>query len=380
MTVEHFRGATAGDALLTGEHVALFEKSHLIFNGQRVEFPAGESFGVLYPVISRTGQKFVGQAHDLGNATMEYDGTQWHTHPPSNGTYGAAYDGQDNLQIIAPGPNVTSQGYRNIGPDGELVFGDETYAPNHGVSQWTDIGDGIIIGQGHEVNGAVVWDGSVLRRIDDPDDVRFCWPVRARRSGNYVVITYTRAGEGVIVWRGSVSELLALPLVHAPAPPPTPVPVPQPKPEPKPMSLPDPGAVKAALQRERAKFPERVNNDQCGLIVNGAAAQFAHCGMHRKTGGEFARLPNGETVNRNVMRYLPPGDEFGWWSDVLGAAGAGIASPQTPQWERSTDGRESFVPAIGGVEPEPDPGEPQPIPGTLEDRVAAIESWIRRAL
>ena len=89
------------------------------------------------------------------------------------------------------------------------------------------------------------------------------------------------------------------------------------------MPLPDPFAIKAALQRERDQLPDRITNDDCGAILNATARQFAHVGLHAKSGGEVATLPNGVTVNRNVLRYLPPGDDFGWWDDVLASAGTG---------------------------------------------------------
>src|SRR5438045_2318048 len=127
-----------GDALVTGEVVVLFPRSHMEHNGRRVEFPSGEGYGVLYPVLNGRGDRFVGQEHD-GGLTSEWDGASWQLFEPSNGTYGAAYDGQDVLRIIAPGAGVTSQGYRNVGPDGQLVLGDATYAPKNGVSQWTDL-------------------------------------------------------------------------------------------------------------------------------------------------------------------------------------------------------------------------------------------------
>lgn len=165
-----------------------------------------------------------------------------------------------------------------------------------------------------------------------------------------------------IVW-----QRLSAPVVDPPSPPPPPPPK-----EPD-VSLPDPSAVQAALERERASYPARVTNDQCGAIVNAAARQFLHCGLHRKPAGEnSATLPNGVTVNRNVMRYMPPGDTFGWWADVLGAAGAGIATPLAPHWEPSTDDRSSFVEPVGGTVDPPRPPEPPPA-STLERRVEILE-------
>jgi len=146
------------------------------------------------------------------------------------------------------------------------------------------------------------------------------------------------------------------------------------------MALPDPGAVLAALAREREKFPPVVTNDQCGAILNATALQFPDMGMHRKPASDnTARLPNGVTVNRNVLRYFPPGDPLGWWSDVLTAAGAGIATPHPPSWARSIDGAESFVRPVPVAAPAPAPPPtptPDPPPSAdLAARVKTLEQW-----
>lgn len=181
--------------------------------------------------------------------------------------------------------------------------------------------------------------------------------------------------------------------LRAPAPPtpnpqpPSPVPVPPKPPEPTPMSLPDPSAVKAALQHERDHFPQpTIGNDAMGEILNAVARQFPNMGMHRKD-GQASQPGTGIGISHDVLRYMPPGDDFGWWSDVLGATGAGIASPLAPEWKRSTDGRASFVvpvPFSTDTPPVPGPTNPPPpsAPGAALDaaiaallaRVAALEA------
>jgi len=138
------------------------------------------------------------------------------------------------------------------------------------------------------------------------------------------------------------------------------------------VSLPDPAAVKAALERERAKYPAVMAINDMALMLNAVALQFPSVGMHRKPPSDTsATLPSGITINRNVLRYLPPGDSFGWWADVLGAAGTGAAIPLAPAWVPSTDDRASFVWPVGVVQP-PRPPE-QPPASDLAARVAALE-------
>lgn len=141
-------------------------------------------------------------------------------------------------------------------------------------------------------------------------------------------------------------------------------------------ALPDPGAVKAALVRERAKYPPVMRVEDMGAILNAVALQFPNMGMHRKAGGKISPLPGTLiTVSADVLRVLPPGDDFGYWSDVLGSTGTGAATPSAPTWARSTDDRASFVAPVGVVPPPPPP--PQPPPATdLTPRVVALEQAV----
>jgi hypothetical protein len=258
-------------------------------------------------------------------------------------------------------------GRRAIWTEGGIVHGNVPIVGNPGVPVWWPrvADDGTLLYQ-HQGSGALILGGKVI----GPPSPRYFYPdVLLQGDVYHVTWSPNQADTDAQFLRLTRAALAALPPVGEPTKEPE-----------EPVSLPDPFAIKAALQRERDKLPDRITNDQCGAILNAAALQFAHVGLHAKSGGEVATLPNGVTVNRNVLRYLPPGDEFGWWDDVLGAAGVGIASPVAPEWKRSTDGRSSFVPPVGVTQPdEPDDDEPEP--GlTLEQRVEAIEAWIRREL
>lgn len=242
----------------------------------------------------------------------------------------------------------TSQGFRQVWPS--VVFGDDAFGGVFG---------------GHPIWRPVTHSGWTVGQRQDGVGChehatgRYFSALRGVRVAEKVDFAVTPDGTLAVC---AATEQGAFYATFSPPYPPHEVPEQEP-----PMPLPDPSAVKAALTIERAKFPDRVDNDQCGAILNAVALQFPSVGMHRKTSGEFARLSNGETVNRNVLRYLPPADDKGWWADVLQAAGAGVAEPVAPDWQRSDDTAESFVPPVGTR-----PDQPA---GDLESRVRALEQW-----
>lgn len=192
-------------------------------------------------------------------------------------------------------------------------------------------------------------------------------------DGQYqiAVVWGTAASESVGqigITRPNIMRDPRYPLVAAPVPPHPP----NPEPEPPVSTLPEPAAVKAALERERAKYPPAVTETQMGAILNDAAFQFPDCGMHRKA-GQATQPVTGIGISHDVIRYMPAGDPFGWWADVLGASGVGQAIPVAPDWQRSTDGRESFVPAVANGTP-----PPQPPVGDCPKRVAELEAALRQ--
>lgn len=359
-------------ALPTGEFVALVKDSHLETDRGRVDLPYGQN--LLFLRLSPNGVSFAGIGH-RDDHCWEWDGVRWSDRGIAFGPRAVAYDAFGALHILIGPP---AHGWRNYPTTAEATYADTTRQ----VWEFTDL-PGVTIGQGgegpHGDDPAIALINGTRRLIE----AGRCRSIVVA-DGPRIAIAYSREDtrEAVIRWL-SRDGLAQLPLVQtAPAPTPIPIPVPQPIPEPVPMALPDPYAVRAALKRERDKFPaERIGNTEMGAILNNAAAQFPHVGMHFRTGEKAATAPGvSRTFSRDVLRYLPPGDDFGWWSDVLGATGAGLATPAAPDWKRSTDDRASFVPPVSSV-PVPDPGTPPPIPGTdLEARVARIEAWIRRAL
>jgi hypothetical protein len=364
-------GAWYCDSTPAGAYVALFPGSHLQTHRGRVELPHGQN--LLYVRIAPDGLRFAGAGHS-DDLVWEWDGTSWTSHGAAYGVSPVIY-GLDGTLLKNDG-SWGSQGARFVDDDIDVITGDDTYfSPDMELSEWSELSESqlIYVGQSHPDgtnDAAWIWDAGTHRLLE-PGPCRF---IRAQRDGDRVSIAIWKPDQGAVIYWLTLAEIHALPVVpNVGMPTPNPGTPPAPIPEP-PMPLPDPHAVRAALQRERDKFSAPLTDNQCGAIINAAALKFPHVGMHRKTSGSFATLPNGERVNRNVMRYLPPGDSFGWWADVLGAAGVGIATPLAPDWQRSTDDGSSFVPPVGATS-EP-PTTPNPVPPT-QPPATDIESRLR---
>lgn len=215
MTRDVIPGAWYGDALPTGEFVATVKGSHMATHLGRIDFPPGETFGLVTPRCTNVGGfRFAGQAHDLVGVTWEYEG-RWRDRGPTNGVNGAIYDRDGVLHRAGP---ETSQGYRYVAPDGALVTGDATYGPRHGLNEYTDLSaaqDGsLLIGQGNPDAGApegvMVWDGAVgLVRVLEAGSRKF---INAHVLGETVSLAfYSEQDAGVVRRLGTLAELRALP-------------------------------------------------------------------------------------------------------------------------------------------------------------------------
>jgi hypothetical protein len=339
------------------------------------------------------GRRIVGKAQ-VGNATPYWNGSRWLDlgtctgtspaafHPSSGEVYvsdalGVRVHARDGSFIrLIPG-YIGSQGIRYVNADGSVVSGDETYGIAGQLGQHVRIGDARI-GQGLAGGLDVVFDGESPRHICD-GGVEF---PRVHGTADALTCYWTDFRNGYRL-DTSLAELHRLstsapPIVNAPPPivnPPKPEPpsMPQPpKPEVPPVSLPDPSAVKAALTVARNHFPSAtIGNVEMGHILNVVAGQFPGMGMHRKD-GQAIQPVTGIGISHDVLRYLPPGDDFGWWSDVLGATGAGLATPVAPEWKRSTDDARSFVAPFGSPAPLPDPPPVPPPPAPSADFSAVL--------
>jgi hypothetical protein len=204
-------GAWYGDALPSGEWVAQVPEHPLHTHAGSVPLPPGESWGLQFLTIGESG-KFAGLAHDLGH-TWEWDGT-WHDRGYVSGR--CAYV-RGELKDMPHGVGF-------VNDDGELVSYITSYQPKNGISSWSETA-GLQIGQGHDVGGVLVYDGSQLRVLDTGP----CNEIKAHRDGELVAITYRKDSVGIIsnVW--TLAQLRALPVLETPPPPPPPPPPPETK-------------------------------------------------------------------------------------------------------------------------------------------------------
>jgi hypothetical protein len=220
-------GAWYGEQLPTGEWAAMIPhvgvQSHLGSLGNP------EAFGPLYIRCTNVPSfRCAGQAHDtIEPACWEWNGS-WQPHPqPCCGESPVIFDLHGVRYQHPCGPGEDSNGYRYVTPDNVIVGGKETYGPWNGLSQYTDLFNGLWIGQGHDNGGVCVWDGTTLRLLE----AGACTFIRATREGDTVGLAFhsVEAG-GVVLMLLLMDELFALPPVVPPVDPPPVIPPVEPPP------------------------------------------------------------------------------------------------------------------------------------------------------
>jgi hypothetical protein len=165
---------------------------------------------------------FAGQASDASRGALvtwsTLDGWHFNARVP----YGAnpvIYDHDGLLHVATQDLHIGSLGYRYVDVvTGVLVTGDSTKShPSGLVADWTDIGDGLIVGACNVVPGVVVLETATLtlRMIEPGDFVR----MTVNRVGNQVAISIIKPGGApALILQTSMTELITLPVIQ-PAPP-----------------------------------------------------------------------------------------------------------------------------------------------------------------
>lgn len=367
-------GAWFGDALPSGEYAATIPNVSLVTHHGPVALPADEPWGIGYPRITIVGGFHVaGQAHTLVNVTWTWDGEWDRIDGPCVGVSPVIFDRAGVLHINdGYDGSIGSQGYRYVAPDGSLVTGDATYsAPQWGLNEYTDIGDGLIVGQGHE-SGLCVWDGTVLRELE-PGNVRF---VRANRAGDILAIAATLPDRVRCYWL-TVAELRALP-VQKPTPPSPPEP---PKPPEPPMpedTMEMPADVYTTYTAVVVKFPHTGDDEDRRAAQEKAVATIR--ARHGERWVWKTEHSNLSAPSKDGLGYVPEksgtpvhGQKMSLYIfDMIN----GTTRQPNPRG-KSEPLRAAFVllPAakdwLAGTEPPP-PEPPKP-PSDLGARVAAIE-------
>jgi hypothetical protein len=226
MNKQFHENAWYGKKLVTGEFVRLYPKSHLETHLGRVELPHGETFGPLYLDCTTKGGifKFSGQAHDVNDLTLEwspaYEGGWRFITGPCIGVNPVIYDNEGKLVINNGIAGVN--GWRFITEDNRPVSGDATYGPNQGLSEWSLLGKGMIVGQtwANNRDDCAVWDGAALRLVEAGP----CKSIRADVLGDRITIGFWKhSGSKVLGFMSAdttFSDIKTLPLVAIDTPQP----------------------------------------------------------------------------------------------------------------------------------------------------------------
>lgn len=358
----------------------MFHRHAVAPDGTIAIFGKGNETGAAYVGVSDGDVAAIGSTHGNNPGAIWWDGTQfvavWIAARGLLRRYFVNTGAAPQEQIPAPWTD-TSQGILDLWTDGTPMYMDQWRIANQPPWSFTkpNTRSGVIVGQwglsGHDETNRIIVGlpgGHVFTAIrDTADDPR----VSVLASGRILVGAFTPRGASLAVIDPPYPPHELPPVIVIDPPPPPPE---------KPM-LPDPQLVKEALERELKKFSE-INNTVLGKVLNAVALQFPGMGMHRKDGEKSAPQPvTGIGMARDILRFLPPGDNIGFWSDVLGATGAGQAIPQAPDWKVSNDDSRSFVkPVKVVVDPPIDIDPPPPPTDSLETRVSALEAKVNRLL
>lgn len=147
-----------------------------------------------------------------------------------------------------------------------------------------------------------------------------------------------------------------------------------------PLEDPMPSSLLPLLQQERAKYPGRINNDQCVALLNAVAWRAHHeghgegWGLLRKDAGNHGVRRDGTRCSVDWLVHLPSGTG----GDVLIGAGDGDSVPTWPNPLEPFDTARFVPPIHPDSTPVPDPPTPVPQPPSddLAQRVAALEARV----
>lgn len=199
------------DALPSGEFACC------LFNGTVIthigELRARDNLLPYYVRVTNiNGFQLAGQSS--GNKqTLMWNGVWNYLDEIPCGVSPVIYDHQGILHIS--NCSVGTQGYRYVDYyTGRIVSGDDTYySPVSKLHEYTDIGDGLVIGQGQD-GGCIVWDGKNHRLLFPGD----CFVIRANRYMDLVAVSFYRQNKPSVIIQTTMNELRNLPIID-PIPP-----------------------------------------------------------------------------------------------------------------------------------------------------------------
>lgn len=353
MTRTPYPGAWYADATPSGAYVVFTPSVGFQTSAGPVALPPGEPWGAGYVRCTDVGGlRFAGQAHStIEPACWEWTGLGWFSFPqPCAGVSPCLYDLSGNL--LRSDGSVGSQGYRyawpNGTPSGEIVSGDATYGPWHDLSQYSQAGDSLWIGQAMQDGGGVlVWDGSVLRQLE----AGVTTFIRVQVEGEQVAVAFNN-NVGCVIYQLTQAELLALPVYTPPSPEPKPVPTPQPKPEPIPM--PSAPNVLAQIRAVFAAHPE-INTREDG--TRGRMTDYVVLALGGVPWGRKDRdqNPSNDNNSDDALCYRLADGRF----EIYDIINGGDGSPTFDYAGAFRDGENGYFREVPGTQPPP---KPAPVP------------------
>lgn len=367
MRVLELQGGYWADNLPTGEYASLVQRAKVMRTHlSDLPLPQQDTDWPRFHRITMVGGfQIAGQAQN-SFGTWHWKGGVWTLDPRiAHGESGCIFDNAGVLRIIEPAPHQTTQGYRNVSADGRLVLGDETILV-HGLSQYTNLGDDLLIGQGHDGGGCRVWIDGQLRELESGD----CRFIRASRIGSMVAVAMAKPDRSVLYWL-SVAELREFPLVDTSA-----------EPQEPPMSVPDWTSFFEYLDVRWP--PSEQTPDALHRIVGEWNYKHGHggFGLLYKSGGQR----HNDRSEDWILERLSDGRVFGM--DVI--VGMGGTTPTvnrgTPMPEPHPD-KWRAPPVPNGPKPPPlpppDSDKLSPPTGDLSSvlkRIAALEAENRKPI
>lgn len=282
-------------------------------------------------------------------------------HPSNGEVYLSTFDGvriftrAGEFRELRAG-YIGSQGIRNIRANGSIITGDETAAVHLGLNEYTDVGDGCLVGQGNG-GGLRCWINGSLREIISGA----AFFVRVNRVLDNLAIAFA-AGHRNFRVLTTMGELGKLPDVNQPAQPVQPATPPPPPPTPIeviPLSIPNQFSTVEAI---RAHYPTPLGARHPDFLVE--VAQATNGKLLRKDSGTHVTLASGDNVSQDIVVYGSTGVDI--LSDGEGAA---VATWQVKD-ETFDDSRLVSVGGLPTTVPAPIPNpSPKPVDGITREIV-----------
>lgn len=263
---------------------------------------------------------------------------------------------------------ATSQGFRDIQPDGKVRLGDDfRTGVFNGRRLWEfSQRDGVTVGQCDPAGICAAVDGKTFTILKGfafephvaPDGDTFAVATRYAGGAALILVTPPYPPADVTTTEPPVDP----PTDHNPPPPPPPA-----------QGMPD---RKQVLVDLRKQYPALLNQQQAGELMARLAftLRAEGFGLFRKDGGNNCPVPNSAVkVSCDILLHKPSST----WCDVLGQGpDVGESGPSTPTWCAGDPGDMTnfFAPPDPGGIVVPPP--PPPVDPALGARVAALEAKV----